>query len=334
MGNPILATSPDPKVAAVKGENTGGGDGVVGSGRRGVVGESQRFQGVFGKSRDNAGVVGESDKFHGIFGNCHSQNGAGVFGANDAGNGVGFGVIGTCDLHIGVAGDSKTGTGVRGISQSADGVVGIGLRGVVGKSDTFQGVFGHSKANAGVVGESEEFDGVFGMSNKATAAGVSGHNSAGGVAGFFDGDVRITGVIHMTRADYAEDFTVTNPDGVEPGMVMVLDEIGGVRVSQEAYDTRVAGVVSGAGGYKPAVILDHDDALPNRWPLALMGKVYCKVDATDAPVRMGDLLTTSSVPGHAMKAVDPVRSFGSVIGKALQPLASGRDLVPILVRVP
>ena len=68
-------------------------------------------------------------------------------------------------------------------------MVGRGIRGVVGESDTFQGVFRHRRANAGVVGESEEFDGVFGMSKKATAAGVSGHNAAGGLAGFFQGDV-------------------------------------------------------------------------------------------------------------------------------------------------
>lgn len=137
----------------------------------------------------------------------------------------------------------------------------------------------------------------------------------------------------MTRADYAEDFTVTNPDCVEPGMVMVLNDIGGVQVSQEAYDKRVAGVVSGAGGYKPAVILDHDETRLDRRPLALMGKVYCMVDATDIPVGIGDLLTTSPVPGHAMKALDPLRAFGSVIGKALQPLTCGRDLIPILVRI-
>jgi hypothetical protein len=62
-----------------------------------------------------------------------------------------------------------------------------------------------------------------------------------------------------------------------------------------------------------------------------MGKVYCKVDASKVPIVIGDLLTTSSTPGHAMKAVDPGQAFGAVIGKALRPLAGGRGLVPILV---
>ena len=62
-----------------------------------------------------------------------------------------------------------------------------------------------------------------------------------------------------------------------------------------------------------------------------MGKVYCKVDAQYASVEVGDLLTTSPTPGHAMKAADPLRAFGSVIGKALRPLDAGQGLIPILI---
>ena len=46
---------------------------------------------------------------------------------------------------------------------------------------------------------------------------------------------------------------------------------------------------------------------------------------------MGDLLTTSPTLGFAMKAMDPLNAFGTVIGKALQPLPSGQGLIPILV---
>ena len=102
-------------------------------------------------------------------------------------------------------------------------------------------------------------------------------------------------------------------------------------MSNQAYDRRVAGVVSGAGNYKPAVILDRHATKTPRRPLALMGKVYCRVDASESPIAIGDLLTTSATPGHAMKAENPALAFGAVIGKALRPLASGRGLVPILV---
>ena len=68
-----------------------------------------------------------------------------------------------------------------------------------------------------------------------------------------------------------------------------------------------------------------------RVPVALVGKVFCKVDARDVAIEVGDLLTTSPTPGHAMKAADPLQAFGTVIGKALRPLQAGQGLIPILV---
>jgi hypothetical protein len=65
--------------------------------------------------------------------------------------------------------------------------------------------------------------------------------------------------------------------------------------------------------------------------VALVGRVYCKVDADSAPIETGDLLTTSHTPGHAMKALDDARAFGSVLGKALASMPSGRGMLPILV---
>jgi len=62
-----------------------------------------------------------------------------------------------------------------------------------------------------------------------------------------------------------------------------------------------------------------------------MGKVCCKVTAEHTPIEIGDLLTTSAVAGHAMKASDPGAAFGAVIGKALQPLRAGTGLIPVLV---
>jgi hypothetical protein len=64
---------------------------------------------------------------------------------------------------------------------------------------------------------------------------------------------------------------------------------------------------------------------------ALRGKVYCKVDARYAAIEVGDLLTTSASPGHAMKASEPLKAFGAVIGKALSPLQEGQGLIPVLV---
>ena len=71
----------------------------------------------------------------------------------------------------------------------------------------------------------------------------------------------------------------------------------------------------------------------SEWPgkVALVGKVFCKVDAASGAIAIGDLLTTSDTPGHAMRVGEPSRAFGAVIGKALAPFAAGRGVVPILV---
>jgi hypothetical protein len=145
------------------------------------------------------------------------------------------------------------------------------------------------------------------------------------------GSLNVGGDITMPAADFAEDFQVQAGGAIEPGTVMVLDENGALRPSDKSYDRKVAGVISGAGDYRPGLILGRDNASPGRLPLALVGKVYCKVDATSGPIEVGALLTTSSTTGHAMKADNPVMAFGAVIGKALRPLEAGCGLIPILV---
>jgi hypothetical protein len=146
------------------------------------------------------------------------------------------------------------------------------------------------------------------------------------------GDVAVTGDIRLVNADCAEDFDIAEVHLAEPGTVMVLGEEDGVlHQSRQAYDKRVAGVVSGAGNYKPGIVLGKHQSRSDRKPIALVGKVFCKVDASHAQIEVGDLLTTSPTPGHAMKASDPLKAFGAVIGKAMSRMKEGRGLVPILI---
>lgn len=145
------------------------------------------------------------------------------------------------------------------------------------------------------------------------------------------GNLAVSGDVLLTGADCAEDFDVRDAHELEPGTVMVIDTNHRLCASHQAYDRRVAGVLSGAGDCRPGVILGRGAARPNRLPLSLNGKAFCKADAVYAPIAVGDLLTTSSTPGHAMKASDATRAFGAVIGKALQPLTDGRGLIPMLV---
>ncbi len=134
----------------------------------------------------------------------------------------------------------------------------------------------------------------------------------------------------MQNQDCAEDFDVAEP-GIDGGTVVVINEAGSLQSCRAAYDKKVAGVISGAGDFRPAITLGKQKSGGPRRPVALLGKVYCKVDAGYSPISVGDLLTTSPTPGHAMRATDPSQAFGTVIGKALRSLESGRGLVPILV---
>lgn len=136
-------------------------------------------------------------------------------------------------------------------------------------------------------------------------------------------------------SDIAEPFVATEPSEITPGMVMVIDpdNPGKLRISQEAYDRCVAGIVSGAGDVKPGLVMGTlaTDEHMKTYPLALTGRAYCLVDASNGPIRPGDLLTTSDKFGHAMKASDWNRAQGAIIGKAMSSLESGTGLVLVLV---
>jgi hypothetical protein len=75
-----------------------------------------------------------------------------------------------------------------------------------------------------------------------------------------------------------------------------------------------------------------DEELPdNEVPLAVVGIVPCNVTAENGPIMPGDLLVTSSTPGHAMKGTDRGRMLGAVVGKALQPLEKGTGVIQVLL---
>jgi hypothetical protein len=246
-------------------------------------------------------------------------------------------LYGTSPTDAGVTGESNTGPGVYGASISGAAARAGSSDGVLGESRGGKGVHGADYAGGvGVYGESAEGAGVSGMSHSGTQPGVSGHNDGGGPAGFFEGSVTITGNLNIGPGgdvilnDCAEHFSVIDGEA-DPGTVMVIDQDGTLRPSSHPYDKKVAGVVSGAGNYRPGIVLGKQQADDDGILIALFGKVYCKVDAQYSSIEVGDLLTTSLTSGHAMKARDQSRAFGSVIGKALRSLHSGQGLIPILV---
>jgi hypothetical protein len=289
--------------------------------------------------KGDVGVRGDGTTWHGVAGISESTTGGfGVYGLNTAG---GTGVVGESSGWIavgGFAGSASQGAAVYGEHKGNQaGVWGHNTNetdqagpGVVGKSRA-AGVIGESSTWMGVYGKSESTTGGAGVMGEAVGTGAGIYGKGGRVAGFFEGDVEVTGDIRLTNADCAEDFDICETEPVEPGTVMILGEEGVLYPSQHAYDKRVAGVISGAGDYKPGIVLDKQQSSGIRKPVALLGKVYCKADAQYGGIEVGDLLTTSPTPGHAMKAGDPHKAFGTVIGKALRPLAEGQGLIPILI---
>jgi len=145
------------------------------------------------------------------------------------------------------------------------------------------------------------------------------------------GDMTVDGNISAKYQDVAE--WVPSTQKLTAGTVVVLDseKTNHVLASTKAYDTAVAGVISDT----PGVILGQggDDKLK----VATTGRVKVKVDATRAPIKVGDLLVTSEVEGVAMKSVPvdlggtPMHRPGTIIGKALEPLASGTGEILVLL---
>jgi len=270
-------------------------------------------------------------------------NGTGNFTANGIGSptikatnsssGIGAEGIG----GLGVRGDAlsiSSGTGVFG---SALGQNGVGVMGQAG-IDTNNGiaVFG-SAGNAGsVAGQfSNESGGNILIGTGAGVAKVFRVDSTGKVfanGGFSCPNPTPSACLSTGSADFAEAIeSVGKKDGYEPGDVLVIDAKGRRRVAlaSDLYSTRVAGIYS----TRPAVLggAADEETLKDRLPLAMVGIVPCKVSVDNGPITPGDLLVTSSTPGHAMKGTDRNRMLGAVVGKALEPLKEGSGVIQVLV---
>jgi hypothetical protein len=149
--------------------------------------------------------------------------------------------------------------------------------------------------------------------------------------GHFTGDVTVGGVIYAKYQDVAE--WVPSEGAMPAGTVVILNRLktNAVTPSTKAYDTAVAGVVSD----QPGVLLGVGGE--NKAKIATTGRVKVRVDARTHAVHIGDLLVTSDIPGTAMLS-EPldlggvkIHRPGTLIGKALEPLASGEGEILVLL---
>ena len=167
-------------------------------------------------------------------------------------------------------------------------------------------------------------------SQRSGITAVAAYNTADNVyMHFYCSSITIEG-----GSDLAEPFKMTAGKGEIPqGAVVVIDDQnpGHLKMSDQGYDTRVAGVVSGANGISPGIQMQQQGVLEGGKNVALTGRVYVQADTANGAIKPGDLLTTSTTPGHAMKVTDHVRAAGAILGKAMTGLSEGKGMVLVLV---
>jgi hypothetical protein len=163
-----------------------------------------------------------------------------------------------------------------------------------------------------------------------------------------NGDVTADGTVTGGGADFAEMIRASSgARTLTAGDVVVADPENARAVvrSTEPRSTAVLGVVSEKPGflgsprewdvprpgYEESEELRIDD-MAERYdevPMAVVGIVSCRASAENGPIVPGDLLVTSSTPGHAMRDESPVP--GTILGKALGSLSTGTGMIDVLV---
>jgi hypothetical protein len=311
---------------------------------------------------NSGGVFGEAaaqtTETWGVLGRAHSRNGYGVAGENDSPSGIGVygvnGIIGSggYSSKSGVYGESTEtgGKGVVGVANSGASSYGVWGRSSEGFAGAFDGavrINGNSSHGKPFLQVHETEPGDFARIQLQVADNPLWHVSVGGadnslvfyndahsiVTWITETGVLNTKVLTITGgADIAEPFQMSDGE-IAKGSVVIIDEQnpGKLKLSDRAYDTRVAGVVSGAGGVNPGLSLSQHGAVEGDQHVALTGRVYVQADTSFGPIKPGDLLTSSGTPGHAMKVSDHARAQGAILGKAMSTLSDGKGLVLVLV---
>ena len=286
-------------------------------------------------------------------------NGTSIIGITGSNNREDAGVYGKGrNLAVGVRAESNTGIAVSAFSRRGTGVLSrVDSRN--GHAGYFIGGSGVGLQGSALYSRADSDRGIALWAENANrrgtdAAAVFLHRGSGPLIKGFGGNggehefaVLNNGMV-WTRAgveiaggaDLSEKFTVSpTPQGLapRPGMVVSIDPDGSGRlqIAQSARDTKVAGIISGANGIAPGMVMGQVATIADGdLPVAIAGRVYCLCDAgANGAIGVGDLLTTSDTPGHAMKVSDPIRAQGAMIGKAMTPLKGGKGYVLVLVNL-
>ncbi len=326
---------------------------------------SNYSRGIYGETKSRwlgSGVLGFADSStefsYGVEGRNSATSGGGVRGYASASTGYTCGVCGVSDSTsgYGVSGyataDTGTTYGVYGKADSADGYGGYfynpngtAIAGLAGGSSG-HGLYvksnGNGRDGAALFADAEGTDGIaiWGYAQGDDSTMVLEHKAGGGdfIRAFqtdpsnlrfkvdVSGNVYADGTYGSPASDFAEMLPAV--DGLEPGDVLVIGPDGKLSRSTTPYATNVAGVYSTRPGFVGGSSEGVQSA--GKVPLAVVGVVPVKACTENGPIQPGDLLVSSSTPGCAMKA-GPNPPVGTVIGKALEGLEEGTDVIKMLV---
>jgi hypothetical protein len=264
----------------------------------------------------------------------------------------------------GVYGSAGTGAGVSGISKQSYGVYGESEgpdlidAGVYGRGDSGPGVYGISYGDVsdrsyGGYFYSQNYRGIYASSDTGWWAGYFASRGGSAEPGVFvDGYLSVSG----SKAGYVVDVVENvGPAPLETGDIVVIvgaaEPLVGeiplvqVRRAADAASTGVIGVVD-----QPFTDGDQTEGESIPHPAAERALVTAgtaveqdeyasvvthgafkavRVDASQGAIRPGDLLVSSTTPGHAMRANSP--AAGTVIGKALEALDAGKGTIAVMV---
>ena len=280
----------------------------------------------------------------GIEGRTYALGGTGVLATSkNTALGPSFALKALAESGFGVYAESKDGTAIGGFAANEGDVALLGH--ATALTGSGKGVVARTNSPSGVGLQVEN-----GGTSSATAEIIRACSTL--LCGDIElrlrrnGNLSIDGAFSSGGADYA-DLMLINGDEttLAPGDVLVIGANGRIELSTAANDRRVAGVYS----TRPSLVgnewaeeteydvLAADAPVDSKVPVALVGVVPVKVSAENGAIVPGDLLTTAALAGHAMKAtpvnVQGVEIYptGTILGKALEPLAGGTGVIRVLL---
>jgi hypothetical protein len=250
-----------------------------------------------------------------VYGLANSGDGIGVYGRSAGTSGsvltTGAGVCGESSTNAGVLGLSDDGPGVRGSSASGHGVYAFSSAGAAFRAQSSAGNLIEAYSSASVPANRR-----FYVSNA--------------------GNVYADGSFNPGGADLAEGLPGEgNADDYEPGDVLEIS--AGTDLSVRKTSAPYSPLVAGVRATKPGVLLSErgaSAAADDLVPVSVIGILPTKVSGENGAIQKGDLLVSSSTPGHAMKGTDRDRMLGATLGKALQDFSGpGAGKIKVLVNL-